>query len=132
MELLILVWMYMYNPTVKLPHNKCILSLSYVHNKNIYIKHCCKYQNVLSHWRIAICAFSMLPTSCPQGGAAFRRSTPITHWHGEQIAPSCGQKLSYFVGQKGRTSCSAPSGATWRICYKLIPQKMCVLFLNYA
>ena len=35
----LLVWTYMYNPTVKLLHNKFVLSLSYVHTKNSYFKH---------------------------------------------------------------------------------------------
>jgi len=38
MELLILLLMYMYNPTAKLPHNKFILSYLIVIKLNVHIK----------------------------------------------------------------------------------------------
>ena len=73
----------MYNSAVKLLRNKFILSLSYVHNKNSYFMHCCKYQNVLSNYcRTDISALSILRTMCPQGAAAFRmsRSNVVSHY----------------------------------------------------
>ena len=64
MELLILVWKYMYNPTAKLPHNKFILSVLILSNTQ--------------HWHV--CVLTTTPHNQHRSCWHHLRPVPSTEW----------------------------------------------------